>query len=380
MSSTTVLPETFTAPSSTTSTHHIIFIPGNPGLIAWYTTYLAHLAEHLHNSPTPSHRSTSVFGTSLANFSGEQHPPVGLQGQIAFVEDVIQQRVSTAQSANSTDRSKGTSDRPTKIILIGHSVGSYIALEVIRRWRAALARHEPAAQRVQICGYVGVWATVVGLDQSVGGKPFVKLFRFVPGVPLLVRVLTLLLPAAVLLGIIAKMTGFPEDAVRTVERFLKSPMGVRESMVMVRDELVTITEDRWGEEIWGAERALDGVGDGEDGGRSRAETQKTKMVFYFGDPDHYVDEGLRDALIRNRGRKMGKDGMGKGEEEWRPRMEVDKMGVPHAFSLRKYDDQLQRYGLTLWQGMPSTLLKRHMASSKISSTRSTRFEKGLRCF
>lgn len=75
-----------------------------------------------------------------------------------------------------------------------------------------------------------------------------------------------------------------------------------------------ITSDRWKDEIWGS--AIDPAG--------------PRLFFYFGDPDHWVADKTRDELIATRAYREG------SEEQWRPRMEIDRMGIPHGFPIRKF--------------------------------------------
>jgi hypothetical protein len=79
-----------------------------------------------------------------------------------------------------------------------------------------------------------------------------------------------------------------------------------------------MTHDRWNEDIWGAA--------GPKVGNSRP-----KLVFYFGQDDHWVDEVSRNELIKSRGWR-------EGAEKWKPKMYVDDLGIPHSFSIRKFQE------------------------------------------
>lgn len=108
---------------------------------------------------------------------------------------------------------------------------------------------------------------------------------------------------------------------------------------MAKDELETITDDKWTEEVWGAATTP---------GNNRLDTANSNLVFYWGknvrDPfekanesgltsqqDNLVANQTRDELISAKGhlsienRSLLKD--------WKPAMFIDRDGIPHAFCL-----------------------------------------------
>jgi hypothetical protein len=102
---------------------------------------------------------------------------------------------------------------------------------------------------------------------------------------------------------------------------------------MAKDELESITEDNWDDEIWGIEHP-----DGESG------SAIPKLVFFFGRhvrlpgiqlkkanvmQDQWVSNHIRDELIAARG---------KGGEDFsssKPLMLIDENEVPHSFCIGK---------------------------------------------
>ena len=83
---------------------------------------------------------------------------------------------------------------------------------------------------------------------------------------------------------------------------------------MARDEMREITEDTWDEDIWGAS-VQDPV------------STRAKLVFYFGEKDHWVADRTRDDLIRARAFKDDQP------DERKPRMIMDEDGIPHGFCI-----------------------------------------------
>lgn len=82
---------------------------------------------------------------------------------------------------------------------------------------------------------------------------------------------------------------------------------------MGADEMRCIKCNTWDDEIWGAAHI------------SPLGIPRPKLFFYFGDDDHWVADRTRNDLISLRGRGVGQ------EEAWKPKMEIDHLGIPHAF-------------------------------------------------
>lgn len=84
---------------------------------------------------------------------------------------------------------------------------------------------------------------------------------------------------------------------------------------MGADEMIRIKSNTWDAEIWGAAHP------------STTGSPRPKLFFYFGKNDHWVADRTRDDLMKIRGR----NGDGGEDEAWKPKMEIDKLGIPHAF-------------------------------------------------
>ena len=126
--------------------------------------------------------------------------------------------------------------------------------------------------------------------------------------------------------------------------FLESERGVRQALEMAGEEMRTITEDRWGEEVWGGaagfsdevaagatrvDEDVGGVGSVLLGGQTKR-TRPPKLLFYFAKIDHWVADYTRDELLRLRGRRDAKG------EEWKPEMVVDEEdGLLHGWCIRQ---------------------------------------------
>ncbi|KAL2013739.1 hypothetical protein VTN00DRAFT_1264 [Thermoascus crustaceus] len=360
-----ITPNTFLSltPSSSSSSDPdtppttIFFISGNPGLISYYHTFLSLLSAQLGWSASSSSsspritatkgisdgarlqsqpRSFRIYGASLSGFEvGDQAGDgvtaaagtaekgvYGLQEQIGFVEEMLCGVMSSIakQPANANE---GKPKTKPKVILIGHSVGAYIAMEILRRHREGRMEVEgeketaDADAAFDIVGGILLFPTVVDIAKSVAGRRITWLLYLIPQLALvaslLARALTWALPTVVLRSLIRLVMGFPpENAVDTTLAFLKSKRGVRQALHMAAHEMQEITADKWSDDIWGTS--------------STAKQPLSKLVFYFGRNDHWVAERTRDEIIAIRGKTKGG-----------PRMMVCEDGVPHAFCIRHSD-------------------------------------------
>ncbi|KAH6682014.1 hypothetical protein B0J14DRAFT_228792 [Halenospora varia] len=303
--------------SSPTVPHHLIyFITGNPGLIGYYNTFLGTLHELLSASESSSRESDvfHIYGQSLAGFEegpispgaeSERTSPYSLEDQI----ELSLKSLETLQIPSGPRQDQ----RFDNIILIGHSVGSYMLLEIIQRLRK---RDSP----LKIKAGILLFPTVTHIAESPSGVKISTLFR-IPDFPkkasIVAKGLLWLAPKHVLKFLVKLITRMPEDAAGVTLRFLRSPMGIWQALHMAKDEMETITEDRWDEDIWGIEHT-----------ETDYKADIPKLVFYFGENDHWVANHTRDALIAARGDPDTDLASSK------PIMLIDKNGVDHGFCIR----------------------------------------------
>ena len=259
----------------------IFFIPGNPGLVTYYTPFLTTLRSLLDEAEARpgSTKSYHIYAQNLLGFSDTDHaepfgprpfaiPPFTLEDQIVHISARVTEKSTTPFS---------------KVLLIGHSVGAYIAIETLHRHHLSLI------------------ATTPFLDRNAH-----RLARF----------FLRLLPAVALSLFLRIFLRMPKHAVGVTTAWLKSRDGVWQALHMGKDEMRVIGEEEWVEGLW--EHAEDGSGDGEGKG--------DKFVFLFGKGDRWVAEETRDAFIKRR----------EAHAEGRTRVVVDQAGIPHAFCLSKF--------------------------------------------
>ncbi|CAI6340705.1 unnamed protein product [Periconia digitata] len=280
--------------SNTRAKYLIFFIPGNPGIIQYYSVFLKNLHEKLAHGLKPR---VDVLGITLAGFEcgASEHQdvrnkakkfPLSIDDQIDFVERTL----------------RDYTEPDTRIILMGHSFGVYIFMEMLRRRQSRLKTTG------HVIGAIGLFPGVVHLARSQGGRRGQQ-WLAIPGLAFLLiwlaRALGLLLPTKILQNVIRALSGYPDHAVRTTVHWIRSRWGLQQSLHLVREELIRITDDAWDDEVWG-----------------------TDIHMLFGEKDVYVPEIERDALISARAVKSAV------QTGSTPYFEIAATGIPHDFSIR----------------------------------------------
>ncbi|KAL9101281.1 MAG: hypothetical protein Q9163_003453 [Psora crenata] len=293
----------------------IYFLTGNPGAISYYQPFLSRLYSLLASSCSANARF-HICGHSYRGFEllpSENPPdgPYGLVDQIHHQESLLLDHVK---------RHKDTFGRTPKVILMGHSVGAYVVLELIRGHVNAVSEHDVGD--FDLIGGILLFPTIAELAQSPLGR-IAKVVLSIPGFALavgaLARGLTYLIPGEALKGLVKIVTRFSDYAGRTTAAFLKSPMGVRQALYLARDEMRIITEAKWDKEVWGAATSP---------GTNKRDTINWNLMVYWGQKDRWVADHTRDKLMQAGGyRNEG----GGGLREGKSRMEIDVEGIPHDF-------------------------------------------------
>jgi hypothetical protein len=209
-----------TSEDPSASYHLIYFITGNPGLISFYKTFLHTLHELLSSSPSTFNSNIfHIYGQSLAGFEDDSSPP---KAKPYNLED----QISLSLTSLSALRIPHKSLPYASTILIGHSVGSYILLELINRLRKS-------SSEIKIKAGILLFPTVTHIAQSPSGVKISILFR-IPDFPriasFLAKNLVLLVPRNVLRWLVAALTKMPHEAAEVTTKFLKSRMGIWQAL------------------------------------------------------------------------------------------------------------------------------------------------------
>lgn len=145
----------------------LFFITGNPGLIEYYRTFLTLCFDSLRS--TFQNLSIQIYGTSLKGFevqtstSSAKDGPFDLEQQIQYIGDNLERKT----------RQQQPSGQKTRVVLVGHSVGSYILLEVLRRHKDR-SKNSSANDKsdIKIVAGLCLFPTVTDIAQSPSGQKF----------------------------------------------------------------------------------------------------------------------------------------------------------------------------------------------------------------
>ncbi|KAL8731964.1 MAG: hypothetical protein Q9166_003096 [cf. Caloplaca sp. 2 TL-2023] len=305
----------------------IFHIPGNPGLITYYDPFLSTLHALLSSSSTAPSARFHVCGHSLAGFetTEQHHELAGLEKQIDYVDELLYDQV---------DQVWRRAQKSPKVILMGHSVGAYILLEIIRRHRKQI---ESGKKDFDLIGGILLFPTITHIARSPSGivaSALLAIPRSAHIASAIVKTLMYLIPTSILYYLIRAFTWFPEHAARTTTALIKSPIGIKESLFLGKDEMDMITDDKWGEEVWGAAT---------EPGTNSKDTIHSNLVFFWGKNDKWVAEKTRNELIAARGYRKSKvsssaassiSDVSSPADGWKPSMFVDDRKIPHGFCIK----------------------------------------------
>ncbi|TFA99836.1 Putative amidase [Trichoderma ghanense] len=302
----------------------IYFICGNPGLVHYYTVFLECLRGMLDALQDESEGRSSrtvydIYGRNLLGFSDDDHEPFvrgsnepwDLNGQIEGIyRDVAAQRVPSSHHRDGTHEQEG---RPYDlVILMGHSVGAYISLEIFH-----LHTKNPILNPYLHLrhGFL-LFPTLTHIAASPSGRQVSLLRSIIPRVDdnahLLAKFLLNCLPYGVVLWIVKNVMGFTEQTARVTADWLKSRDGVWQAIHLGVSELRTICEEKWEEELWRGTTVEDGDEDEDDeeeyhqgdddagdgvGGRGRHVANTQKMGELQPEVDKAKLPGLLDATL-----------------------------------------------------------------------------------
>ncbi|UNI17757.1 hypothetical protein JDV02_004077 [Purpureocillium takamizusanense] len=328
----------------------IYFICGNPGLVGYYADFLGALHGMLDAAAAGPRTAYDIYGRNLLGFSDAEHEPFAapgraggpqpwdLNGQIdAMYSDVAARsrgRDPAAAAAADCPPPPGPADNMQQapripydfVILAGHSIGSYIALEVFHR-HAQTPSGGSSHLRLRH-GFL-LFPTIVSIGASPSGRR-VQALRDVPGLaavaPHIARLALAPWTEGALRWLIERFMGFSAHAAAVTAEWLKSRDGIRQALHLGLSELDGVREETWGEELWEVSKEDDAKG------RDGAATSETtpKFFLFYGKRDHWVADHARDEFIERR-RQHGKRGGATS-------IAVDEGGgLPHAFCTTEHN-------------------------------------------
>ncbi|POR31564.1 Uncharacterized protein TPAR_08241 [Tolypocladium paradoxum] len=304
----------------------VYFVCGNPGLVGFYADFLDALRGMLDASEAEPEARTAydVYGRNLLGFSDAEHEPFGpgragpwdLDAQVEAIYDDVAARAEHRGSGSDSGSDSGCGY--DFVVLAGHSVGAYIAVDIFHRH----ARQPDRAPRLVLRHGLLLFPTIASIDESPSGRRM-QLLRSLPTLDAYAHTYAWLAllpwPRAALCCIMASAMGFSPRAADVAAEWLKSRDGVLQALHMGKSELDRIREDAWGEGLW--EASTEAADD------DAAATPR--FFLFYGKEDHWVAGHVRDDFIRRRRERGG-----------RTSIAVDEGDIPHAFCTSEHNSWL----------------------------------------
>lgn len=160
------------SPPSPEPPTYLLFLPGNPGLIEYYRPFLSTLSTLLS-------RRINILGVSHAGFHTHQtaaRPDAPgywtLSEQIAQKVQIVEWlgRQGSGDAQQQTAGRETAGREPTRVIIAGHSVGAFIALEVLRAMCEQRRERGGRPGEIEIIGGVMLFPTIVDIAKSPNGR------------------------------------------------------------------------------------------------------------------------------------------------------------------------------------------------------------------
>ncbi|KAI0027100.1 hypothetical protein K488DRAFT_62803 [Vararia minispora EC-137] len=194
----------------------LLFIPGNPGLAAFYLPFLS--AIHSSNSKSLAILAHTHVGYWPSNpnspgWPAEDH--VGLTAQVAALVEVID--IVAAEYGSDTN-----------IVLAGHSMGSWLATQVLKV--------RPEA----IKSLLLLFPTISNIADTPNGVALSWLFR--PYMPNLIANASRFTPWIPRIALAALFSSYPPPQLSVLRSLITSPRAVYASLLLARDEMRTIRD------------------------------------------------------------------------------------------------------------------------------------------
>lgn len=228
----------------------LLFIPGNPGVIDFYHPFLTAIhnqdssgtlaiLSHSHIGHDPTVQDLAPARRASSNYA----LPFQIQNSLRIFD-----ALSISFTAN------------TRTVIAGHSVGSWIALQVLKLRSAAVS------------GVFFLFPTITNIARTPNGRLLSRLFR--PPFPRIASQVSWALRLMPLTIFCRLFPQYPIPQVRVLLSFLLSPSSIFAAMTMAHDEMLNIRE-------------LD---------VATLNTYRHQIWFYFAENDGWVGQGRETIL------------------------------------------------------------------------------------
>jgi len=279
----------------------LLLIPGNPGLVDFYIPFLNNLHQRINETSSrdryskisiiaKAHLGHSPALFDAGNLNRLGRTPMGLTSQ---VESAVELFDAASSHYSLSEHINGDIKRKAKVILIGHSVGAWIALQVLK-------------ERPDVHGLFLLFPTISGIGATPNGRALSWLFK--PPIPAIVSrlsVTTNLIPNTVLRYLFKP---WPEAQLGVLRSLISSPSTIYSTLSMANEEMKVI-KSLTSDEATSDAQLLEG--------------NTEKIWFYFAEKDNWV--GMEREVILKIIHKESEDG--------NVRVVNGQEGVPHSFCI-----------------------------------------------
>ncbi|EIN14548.1 hypothetical protein PUNSTDRAFT_80998 [Punctularia strigosozonata HHB-11173 SS5] len=232
----------------------LLFIPGNPGLVGFYAPFLQEIWDAAKFSG--KHLAILAHGhLGHTPFKFESDQQISIKHNISLAAQV-------ASATEAFDAIRSHFGAKCEILLVGHSVGAWITMQVMK------SRGEDVA------GAFLLFPTITHIKDTPNGRSLSMLFH--PPLPAIVSRLSTalrLLPTRVLAFL---FSDWPHDQLLVLQNFLHSSSCVYASLSMAHEEMLSITD-------------LDIV---------LVDSFKDKLWVYLAEKDDWVGPHNKDTILR----------------------------------------------------------------------------------
>lgn len=298
-------------PPSLTIKLVLVFIPGNPGLVSYYDSFLTTLQSSL---PNEIKETTEIYAVGHLGHSlkGEKEGMVkGFKpSQQASLEEQVESKIEFV------DELKGKYGDDVKIMVMGHSIGSWVCLQVrpllfapsfAARLNRSLSLPQMLKQRPNLISSAHLlFPTISSMTLTPNGRKLSPLFSSWTLRPLFYSTSFFsYLPTSLISTLVSLLTGQSGPGSTTTTQLVSSPQTVVAALTMAAKEMEGVKE-------------LD---------RELVKEVGGKCWWYW------AEEG-KDGWVREESIEEIEEVLGDGEEMRRKR-ERCKEGMPHAFVLNE---------------------------------------------
>ncbi|SCV70678.1 BQ2448_3440 [Microbotryum intermedium] len=218
-------PSTDRSTASTPPSTILLFIPGNPGLVHYYTSFLSTLHRNLDQSKSVVYALGHLDHSNHAKARFTSRGVPGLREQIAHKVAFIDELASTYPQIGVEKGAK------TKLVLVAHSIGSYISCECIK------------ARPSLVSSAILLFPTISHMALTPNGRRLWPLFSPLGLAPVgLSTALLSYLPRESLSRVVGRLSGQSGPGSLVTTGLVTSPGSVVAALTMAKEEMRNVTE------------------------------------------------------------------------------------------------------------------------------------------